>query len=132
MIFLAVPMSAEPQSEELLDWEWIYEEATAADDGASTSRKRKASEAFAQLDSRRIVGAKKGDEEYRIGDAVILKAPRNETWVAMLYEFLEDESEDGKEAKLMWFTSPKDIRNKIKRRTDAMSVRCLLGLLGFV
>ena len=59
----------------------------------------------------------------RLGDAVSLKAARNEQWVALITEFPPDEMEEEKGARFMWFTSPKEIRNKLKRRTDAMSVR---------
>lgn len=117
-------MSEDELTAEQHEWEWVYEDGSISEEETQTnSRKRKASEAFTQGESRRIVGARKGTEELRLGDAVLLKAPRNELWVAIIYEFLEDENEEEKEAKFMWFTSPKDIRNKTKRRNDAMSVR---------
>lgn len=105
------------------DWQWIYEEGeVSCVETNSPSKKRKASEAFGQASERQIVGAQKGSLLLRLGDAVLLKAARNEQWVALVTEFLPDETEDGKEARFMWFTSPKEIRNKAKRRTDAMSV----------
>lgn len=81
-------------------WEWIYDKNT-------------------------IVGARMGNFECQIGDAVLLKAPAsNEAWVAILYEFVESESEDEdgdatteKAATMLWFSSEKEIRSK-KKRTD--------------
>lgn len=105
------------------DWQWIYEEGASTSDPSSTSKKRKASEAFGAASRPRIVAARKGPLLLRLGDAVSLKAARNEQWVALITEFLPDEMEEEKAAKFMWFTSPKEIRNKAKRRNDAMSVR---------
>lgn len=106
------------------DWQWIYEEAeSVGHDDTANPKKRKAAQVFAKASHARVVGARKGDVELRVGDCALLKAARNEQWVALIAEFLEDEVEGEKEAKFMWFTSPKEIRNKMKRRTDAMSVR---------
>lgn len=108
-----------------LDWQWLYapEGATSAEEKCTSNpRKRKASEAFTSESSRSITGVHKGDEQYAIGDAVRLKAPRNEQWVALIVGFQEDD-DDEKQASFMWFTSPKEIRNKAKRRNDALSVR---------
>ncbi|KAK3696549.1 Origin recognition complex, subunit 1 [Vermiconidia calcicola] len=85
-------------------WEWIYE----------TSNGKQA-----------IVGARMNRFEVHIGDAVLLKAPvSNEAWVAVLYDFAEDEVEDEdgdkeveRKATMMWFSSEKEIRSK-KKRTD--------------
>ncbi|KAI6795708.1 origin of replication binding protein [Hortaea werneckii] len=92
-------------------WEWIYDTngGNEAADG-----------------QRRIVGARMGDFQCQIGDAVLLKAPvSNEAWVAMIYDFLEgeEEDEDGepvaeKKASMMWFSSEKEIRNSKKKRDD--------------
>ena len=87
-------------------WEWIY-----GDEG------------------RNIEGARMGAFECRIGDAVLLKAPSsNEAWVALLYEFSEDETEDEdgkmmleKRASMLWFSSEKEIRNSKKKRSDHLS-----------
>lgn len=106
------------------DWQWIYEESTTSQStpAAPNPQKRKASDAFSERETGRIIGARRGSDEVRLGDAVLLKAARNEQWVALIYEFLHDDIEDEKEARFLWFTSPKEIRNKAKRRNDAMSV----------
>ncbi|KAI7155340.1 hypothetical protein KC324_g14283, partial [Hortaea werneckii] len=92
-------------------WEWIYD----TNGGNETADGQ-----------RQIVGARMGDFQCQIGDAVLLKAPvSNEAWVAIIYDFLEgeEEDEDGepvteKKASMMWFSSEKEIRNSKKKRDD--------------
>lgn len=109
------------------EWEWLYEdvpnEEVTNPDSPSDTRKRKATEAFETDSKRRIVGAQSGSFEVRVGDAIRLKADRNETWVALIQGFVEDEEEEEKMAKFLWFTSGKEIRNKAKRRNDQLFVR---------
>ncbi|CAK3891514.1 related to origin recognition complex subunit 1 [Lecanosticta acicola] len=77
---------------------------------------------------KKIVGARNGDFECYLGEAVLLKAPsNNEAWVAILHEFLEGEEEDDdgeitteKRASMLWFSSEKEIQSK-KKRTDFLS-----------
>lgn len=86
-------------------WEWIH------DKGGSS-----------------IIGARNGDFECFLGDAVLLKAPSsNEAWVAILHDFMEGEAEDSdgdvtieKQASMMWFVSEKEITSK-RKRTDFLS-----------
>ena len=89
-----------------LSWDWIYAAGTAK--GQS-----------------QIVGAKFGSFKCMIGDCVLLKADGyKEAWVAIICEFLEDETcEAEKSANFMWFSSDKEIRNREKKRTDALKVR---------
>lgn len=107
-----------------LPWEWIYaDEPDAAqddDDGSASARKRKRSTASEPA----IVGVKMGSFSCRLGDTVFLKAEGSgEAWIAIICEFLEDE--DGEmSANFMWFSSPTEIRNKQKKRTDYVAV-CL-------
>jgi len=103
------------------DWDWIYEDISP--ESPSSSRKRKASDAFEAPAPPRIVGARSADFEVRIGDAIRLKADRNETWVALIRDFVEDDEGDEKMASFMWFTSGQEIRNKAKRRNDQLPVR---------
>jgi len=111
------------------EWEWVYEDVLEPEEetpkvgSPSSSRKRKAAEAFHSENKKRIVGAKSGNFEVRIGDAIRLKADRNETWVALIQGFVEDEEEEEKMATFMWFTSGKEIRNKAKKRNDQLPVR---------
>ncbi|CAD6566190.1 MAG: Origin recognition complex, subunit 1 [Alectoria sarmentosa] len=87
-----------------LPWEWIYskEPAKRADD------------------ERNIVGASMGDFQCMIGDCVLLKAEgTNEAWIGLICTF--EENDDGeKAANFMWFSTEKEIRNKQKKRTDAL------------
>lgn len=58
------------------------------------------------------------------GDAVFLKAEGNQAWVGLICDFFEDEDEDNeKMAKFMWFASEGEIRNKSTKRTDFLPVR---------
>ncbi|KAF2495937.1 P-loop containing nucleoside triphosphate hydrolase protein [Lophium mytilinum] len=108
-----------------LPWEWIYEEETPHDAAQTktertlTPRKRKAA---ALTIGRRIVGAKIGSFQCRIGDAVLLKAEGNQAWVGIICELYdgEEEEEDEKMAKFMWFSGEKEIRNKSKKRDDCL------------
>ena len=85
--------------EEDLIWEWIY----------SNNKQQ------------RIVGAQFGKFRCKIGDCVLLKAEGvKEAWVAIICEFAEDEDEN-KVANFMWFSSEKEVRNKNKKRSDALA-----------
>ena len=99
-------------------WEWIYEDKRAeSPDPESTTRKRKRSQ------EEKIIGARMGKFECRLGDCVLLKAEgSNEAWVGLICEFVEDEEEE-KAANFMWFSTEKEIRNKEKKRTDFYWVR---------
>ncbi|KAF1972936.1 P-loop containing nucleoside triphosphate hydrolase protein [Bimuria novae-zelandiae CBS 107.79] len=98
-------------------WEWIYEDASDTHPSQNaTPRKRKAAPTGS---GRRIVGARMGSFTCKLGDAVLLKAEGNQAWVGLICEFFEDEDEDNvKMAKFMWFQSEREIRNKSTKRTD--------------
>jgi origin recognition complex subunit 1 len=98
-----------------LPWQWIYKHETEPND--ATPRKR---EAAPSLPERRIVGARMGAFQCKIGDAVLLKAEGNLAWVGLVSEFYEDKEDDEKMAKFMWFSSEREIRNNAKKRTDAL------------
>lgn len=100
-------------------WQWIYSQSggigseVEEEDDDDTQKKK-------------IVGARMGGFECRVGDCVLLKAEgtNNEAWIGIVSEFQElDEEEGGKGANFMWFSTEKEIRNKQKKRTDAMQVR---------
>lgn len=63
-----------------------------------------------------------GSFQCKIGDTVLLKAEGNEAWVGIICNFREDEEDEEKMADFMWFSTPREIRNKIKKRTDALEV----------
>jgi origin recognition complex subunit 1 len=101
-------------------WEWIYNSTptTERSDDPQSDRKRR------KVVGDRIVGAKIGQFECRIGDTVMLKADGfNEVWVALICEFVEDDGEGEKAANFMWFSTEREIRNKDKKRTDFFPVR---------
>lgn len=84
----------------------------------------------ASVKKRTIQGARLGNFECSIGDCVLLKAEgTSEAWVGLICDFRdapdeEAEREEGtaqpliKCANFMWFSSPKEIRNKDKKRGD--------------
>ncbi|ORY13527.1 P-loop containing nucleoside triphosphate hydrolase protein [Clohesyomyces aquaticus] len=101
-----------------LPWEWIYEDSDAAhdpQDGRGSSKKRKATPATL---GRRIVGARMGSFQCKLGDTVLLKAEGSHAWVGIICNFFEDVVEDEKMAQFMWFSSEREIRNKSAKRTD--------------
>jgi hypothetical protein len=118
-----------------LPWEWLYEDehtptsdrakqiAEEATEGVkSLKRKRRPGVENAVPLEGKIVGARMGSFECRIGDCVLLKAEgNNEAWVGLVCEFIDDE-ENGKAANFMWFSTEKEIRNKEKKRKDFMQV----------
>ncbi|KAF2842459.1 P-loop containing nucleoside triphosphate hydrolase protein [Patellaria atrata CBS 101060] len=105
-------------------WQWIYtnddkssphgtvKELTTRD---VTPRKRRFSEATG---SKNIIGARMGSFECKVGDTVLLKAEGQEAWVGIICDLFDDEEEDEKAAKFMWFSTHKEVRNKLKKRTD--------------
>ncbi|KAI4277283.1 MAG: hypothetical protein L6R38_005471 [Xanthoria sp. 2 TBL-2021] len=87
-------------------WEWIYPEANDDDDD--------------EAEPDQIIGARMGDFQCSIGDCCLLKAEgTNEAWVGIICSFEEDEDGD-KSADFMWFSTEKEIRNKQKKRMDAL------------
>ena len=89
-------------------WEWIY-----ADDGGENEE---------------IVGARMGSFECKIGDCVLLKAEgAGEAWIGLICDFQDDEDGD-KAANFMWFSTEREIRNKEKKRRDALPVGCGIEL----
>ena len=99
-------------------WQWIY---------ASPSphqRPPAKAKVNGEAPGRKIVGAKMGNFECRLGDCMLLKADMstNEAWVGIICEFFDDGDEE-KVASFMWFSTEKEIRNKQKKRADALPVR---------
>lgn len=98
-------------------WRWIYEKESQEDAlyaGGEVHDHKNA----------QIVGAKMGNFECRLGDCVLLKAQgTNEAWIGIICEFQHDDDEEVKSANFMWFSTEKEIRNKQKKRMDAVQVR---------
>ncbi|OJD14844.1 hypothetical protein AJ78_04848 [Emergomyces pasteurianus Ep9510] len=124
-------------------WEWIYEDDQTSTKGSAlnesddeidcvTPTKRKASQrARRNAPPRKIIGAKMGSFECRLGQPVLLKSPEpGKDWAGIICEFVEekddDEDEDGtadlvKSANIMWFASPDEfLGTKNKKREDAL------------
>jgi hypothetical protein len=121
-------VSREDSDDELgsedLPWEWIYsgdkeprggagagDSANGADQG--DRKRRKLSSAP------KIVGARMGDFECRVGDTVLLKADGSgEAWVALILRFVDQGDEEDKAAEFMWFSTEREIRNRDRKRSD--------------
>lgn len=88
-------------------WDWVYSSVTGHD----------------ETELEQISGARMGEFHCAIGDCCLLKAEgTNEAWVGIICAFEEDEDDGEKAANFMWFSTEKEIRNKQKKRTDALSV----------
>ncbi|KAL7924988.1 P-loop containing nucleoside triphosphate hydrolase protein [Trichoderma austrokoningii] len=96
-----------------VSWEWIY--STEQTDNGEGDRKRRRGSA-----SSKIVGARYGDFECRIGDTVMLKAGDVSygAWIAIICDFREDSETGEMSADFMWFLTEKEIRNKGRKRED--------------
>ncbi|RHZ53356.1 hypothetical protein CDV55_103483 [Aspergillus turcosus] len=123
--------------DEDLPWHWIYdteeeedtkskETTPATDDAEAKSARRRAARPNAKR-RRKIVGARMGSFECRLGQVVLLKSPEpGKDWVGIITEFLEEEdeeAEDGvvKSVNIMWFASPDEFMStRNKRRADAL------------
>lgn len=98
-----------------LPWQWIYsgdEPERNGGNGRGGGKRRR-------LSGGSIVGARMGRFECRVGDCVLLKAEgSHEAWVAIICEFIDDDGDGDMAANFMWFSTEKEIRNKLKKRTD--------------
>lgn len=113
-------------------WQWIYstnkgDKSYNVETNESVRRKDNSLRAdhTGESGQRRIIGARMGIFKCMIGDCVLLKAEgTNEAWVGLICDFQEvDEEGDLKAANFMWFSTEKEIRNKQKKRSDALEVR---------
>jgi len=81
-------------------WEWVYEAEINLDheenEAATPSRKNRP-----RFQEKRIIGAKTGKFQCKIGDCVVLRPDRNEVWAGIICGFREDGEEDDMEAKIM-------------------------------
>jgi origin recognition complex subunit 1 len=93
-------------------WEWIYEDSKGTVSKGTPSKRGQET----------IIGARMGKFECFLGDCVLLKAEGNEAWVGIIHMFFHDEESGQKMCNLMWFSSPWEIRNKLKARPEAHEV----------
>ncbi|KAJ2899702.1 P-loop containing nucleoside triphosphate hydrolase protein [Zalerion maritima] len=113
-------------------WQWIYEDGDGGGGGGDVDgdddhaeqdngqpRCRSARKKRPAPCERRVVGARMGTFECRLGDTVLLKAEgSNEAWVAIICDFIEEDQDGEMAANFMWFSTEKEIRNRKKKRTD--------------
>lgn len=120
-------------------WVWIYaadDEDEQSDEQRNRTPRRKATKRQSR-GKKKIVGARMGYFECRIGDTVLLKSPEaGRDWAGIACEFLEEEekdSNDGSDSEseygnkmtkcvnIMWFASPDEFMStKNKKREDAL------------
>ncbi|KAE8152801.1 putative origin recognition complex subunit Orc1 [Aspergillus avenaceus] len=119
--------------DEDLPWEWIYDgnqdeikEDTVRDGPEDTPRSiRKRSTRPPAKRRQKIIGARMGSFECKLGQVVLLKSPEpGKDWVGIITEFVEEEDDEDeviKSANIMWFASPDEFMStRNKRRTDAL------------
>ncbi|KAL6239849.1 hypothetical protein BDW75DRAFT_197541 [Aspergillus navahoensis] len=113
-------------------WEWLYD--TELGNAEETENRAKASGATpksarrrsSRQSQRKIIGARMGAFECRIGETILLKSPEpGKNWVGIITDFLEEEDDEGdepiKSANIMWFASPDEfISTRNKRRADSL------------
>ncbi|KAJ9270088.1 hypothetical protein DTO212C5_3827 [Paecilomyces variotii] len=117
-------------------WEWVYEPEEEQDgdqdatdpvqhDTDSQPRRRRSSRP-ATRKARKIIAARMGSFECKLGQVILLKSPEaGKDWVGIISEFLEDENEDTgepvKSVNVMWFASPDEfLSTRNKKRADAL------------
>lgn len=118
--------------EEDYPWEWVYEtdpqNQNDAEDGEKSGKgsRRRTPRAGAKRRPK-IVAARMGTFECKLGQVVLLKSPEpGKDWAGIITQFTEEEDEDNEEemvksANIMWFASPDEFMStKNKKRTDAL------------
>jgi origin recognition complex subunit 1 len=117
-------------------WEWIYVADTErnkanGNEGLSPNKadsKLTRDSGRSKKGPNKIIGARMGSFECKLGQVVLLKSPEaGRDWAGIICEFLEVEDEDGqgedmiKSANIMWLASPDEfISTKNKKRLDAL------------
>lgn len=141
---LAGSRTVREESVEDAEWKWIYKEEnsespsqidTKEGEGSATKRTRRVSKGTG---TRRIIGAKLGKAICKISDCVLIHNGSSTTdWVGIISGFEEDEGYDENaesyldvmKANVWWFSSPKDIHSKTRKRSDFLDVRKDVDLL---
>ncbi|EFW21183.1 Origin recognition complex, subunit 1 [Coccidioides posadasii str. Silveira] len=121
-----------------LPWEWIYDCSFPVSgleqhqEDATRKKKGKQSNSTPAQAPRKIIGARMGSFECRLGQTVLLKSPEaGKDWAGIICEFLEEEAEENgrsidqtcplKAANIMWFASPDEfLSTRKKKRSDAL------------
>ncbi|KAL2819017.1 P-loop containing nucleoside triphosphate hydrolase protein [Aspergillus cavernicola] len=112
-------------------WEWVYDTGpdgpgnleTIAENPEETPKSARRRSRQPRL---KIIGARMGVFECRLGEIMLLKSPEpGKDWVGIITEFFEEEDDDDEEpvksANIMWFASPDEfISTRNKRRADAL------------
>jgi origin recognition complex subunit 1 len=87
-----------------LPWQWVYaeeeedvsgEENNEAQEPSSKGKRGRPSRKVSKVQERKIVGAKMGQFECKVGDCILLKADSNEAWAGIICDFLEEDEEMG-------------------------------------
>ena len=116
--------------EEDYPWEWVYDTELDGqkdeEDGDEKPSRRRSSRPVSKRRPK-IVGARMGTFECKLGQVVLLKSPEpGKDWAGIITQFTEEEDEDNEEevvksANIMWFASPDEFMStKNKKRGDAL------------
>ncbi|KAI5310736.1 Origin recognition complex, subunit 1 [Ascosphaera atra] len=117
-------------------WEWIYEKPDDEQHDIGGEAQTPSQRGRPKKRQKKIIGAKMGSFDCKIGDTILLKSPEaGHDWAGIICEFLEEEDDmsddelggdEGKvpmikSANIMWFASPDEFMStKKKRRDDAL------------
>ncbi|EWC43986.1 hypothetical protein DRE_01338 [Drechslerella stenobrocha 248] len=115
--------------DEDIPWTWIYPDSTGPlspvsanktpADTPNTKKRRRDGSPVNKSDDADVkpVGAKCGKFECRVGDTLLLKADgKKAVWIGLAVEF--GMQEDGMQARIMWFSTHSEVRNRGKKRND--------------
>lgn len=116
--------------EEDYPWEWVYDTELDGqkdeEDGDEKPSRRRSSRPVSKRRPK-IVGARMGTFECKLGQVVLLKSPEpGKDWAGIITQFTEEEDDDNEEevvksANIMWFASPDEFMStKNKKRGDAL------------
>lgn len=107
------------------EWEFIYAEATASPQVSSrNSTPRRALRKTASINPTSL-RRKSDNKVFNTGDFVLIESSKyDEPYVGLIHDFSFG-TKGFMEVKTVWFTRPKDILPKSKRREDVAEV-CLL------
>lgn len=86
-----------------IPWEWVFtgdadigeEDEENPENANVKGRRGRPARKASRSNERKIIGAKMGPFECKIGDCVLLKADSNEAWAGIICDFLEEDDEKG-------------------------------------
>ncbi|KAK6344504.1 Origin recognition complex, subunit 1 [Orbilia brochopaga] len=112
-----------------IPWTWVYPDPKGplspvsanktSPENLNAKKRRRDGSPINQTESAsaKPIGARCGSFECRVGDTILLKADgKNAAWVGLAVEF--GGQADDMQARIMWFSTHSEVRNRGKKRTD--------------